>query len=61
MVTARKFEELDVTGGEELTRPDPVEESPRQLAPPVEKEAEKSDASDADGGDFKLIGGEGQS
>ena len=61
MVTARKFEELDVAGGEELTRPDPVEESPRQLAPPVEKEAEKSDASDADGGDFKLIGGEGQS
>ena len=61
LVTARKFEELDVTGSDEMTRPEPVEELPRQLAPPVPESAtEETPASkeDSDDGEFKLIGGQ---
>ena len=61
LVTARKFEELDVTGGDEMTRPEPVEELPRRLAPPVPEAAVEetpANTEDTDDGEFKLIGGE---
>ena len=73
MVTARKFEDLAVAGDASLTQLEPVEETPRQLTAPVPEYAEEADATDTgradtgerdrdtDEGDFKLIGGEGQS
>ena len=64
MVTARKFEDLDVAGDGELARLEPVEETQHQLPPPV-KAAEVSEANetasteeDADDAEFKLIGGQ---
>ncbi|MDG2407682.1 MAG: DNA recombination protein RmuC [Pirellulales bacterium] len=61
LVTARKFEELGVTGSDEMTRPEPVEELPRQLAPPVPESATEETPEhkdDSDDGEFKLIGGQ---
>ena len=60
LVTVRKFEEMEVAAEGDLPQLEPVEETPRQLAPPVETAAETIEQikDSSDDGDFKLVGGE---
>ena len=60
LVTARKFEELQVAGEAELPQLESVEEMPRQLAPPAAQPVREGTQiqDDADDGEFKLVGGQ---